>query len=467
MSNASSDEPSSSNLELPNSKLRQQAVLESAVMDNSSNDVTAATKVNNDRADAASRNVWAAKRKLEREKANLHRSRLQVTIFQVLHSMVTGNEMHWRLAFPLLAFEDMQMLYYCWHPGHSFPGMPSWIHYIWNPLILRPESYEQFLIIFGVAMGIVTVLVGTVIFCAISFSSGKFKYIFPLNVLRAGTLLAVGILNIPIAEVFITVLHCENGAISLYPAVTCYSSIAHLIPFILAVIGLLLFVPYALSLSYIYVDGNPKSPKNVMTRSNGRTDMLYLAIKLTVVFVWEFASSSSTKLAVLVPCLLILTKEIVHKQPFHNEILQMIRSGMLMAATLSATVALISEIAAPSDSILPFALLCAALIAGFAGGAVLNNLVLRWITVRVYDRFQKRVRTMHKADVGVVSFAALPQLGLKGRAFEMRNDPTAVLGTLSEDIRKLTSERSHVDPPMFESPHEVELACRFVRYSKN
>ncbi|KAJ3344283.1 hypothetical protein HDU93_000073 [Gonapodya sp. JEL0774] len=411
--------------------------------------------------------AWAAKRRMEREKANLHRSRIEVTLFQVLHSMVTGNETPRSLAFPLLFFEDMQMLYFCWHPGRSFPGMPSWAPYIWNPLILRPAAYNSFLILFGIAMLVVGTLIGTIVFCAVSFSSGKFKYIFPLNLLRAGTLLAVGILNIPIAEVLITVLHCKEGSIYLYPEVQCFSTAAHLIPFILAVMGLLLFVPYTLLMALSYVDGNPKSSKNTTTRANGRTDFLYIAIKLFIVFIWEFVELPIAKLGFLVPCLLILTKEVLHRQPFHNETLQTIRAGILTTASLSSIIAILAE-AMDSDSIVPFVFLCLALLVGFIAGAIVNKLLFKRITQQVYDRFQSRVKLMRARDAGVVSFAALPKSSsTRGKFFEMPEDPTSVLEEISDNIGKLTSERVNEEPPMFNSPNDVELACRFVRYSKD
>ncbi|KXS16909.1 hypothetical protein M427DRAFT_30745 [Gonapodya prolifera JEL478] len=46
-------------------------------------------------------------------------SRIEYTLFSVLHSMVTGNEVPPSLAYPLIIFEDVQLIYFSWHPGYT------------------------------------------------------------------------------------------------------------------------------------------------------------------------------------------------------------------------------------------------------------------------------------------------------------------------------------------------------------
>ncbi|KXS20450.1 hypothetical protein M427DRAFT_28172 [Gonapodya prolifera JEL478] len=246
----------------------------------------------------------AARRRAEREQM-VKRSMIERTLFSVLNAMVTGNEVPSMLAYPLTILEDLQLLYFSWNPGYSFPGMPDWLPYLFNPLALRPKDFSSYVVLFSIAVLIIAALAGTATFCSISFNQGKFKYIFPLQVLRAGTLLAVGILNIPIIEVLVAVLDCHQGVLKEYPDVACFSSSSHMITFFLAVISLVIFCPYTLIMGLVYVDGNPKSPKNPMSKANGRSDFLYLLVKLSAVFVWELVDSPLTKLAILVVALFV------------------------------------------------------------------------------------------------------------------------------------------------------------------
>ncbi|KXS16597.1 hypothetical protein M427DRAFT_288108 [Gonapodya prolifera JEL478] len=91
-------------------------------------------------------------------------------------------------------------------------------------------------------------------------------------------------------------------------------------------------------MSLAYVDGNPRSSKNPMTTSNGRTDFLYLMLKLVILIVWEFVdqdqctcSGRQTRDPRDVPS--HPHQGILHKQPMHNETLQYIRAGVWATAT--------------------------------------------------------------------------------------------------------------------------------------
>ncbi|KXS13274.1 hypothetical protein M427DRAFT_71499 [Gonapodya prolifera JEL478] len=409
-------------------------------------------------------------KKNDREVPTAKRSRIELTLFSVLHSMVAGNEVPPSLAYPLTIFEDMQLLYFCWHPGHSLPGMPSWIHYIWNPLTLRPGNFYAFLAIFSAAWLVVSTLVGTICFCGFSFSRGKFKYVWPLILLRSGTLLAVGILNIPITEIFLVPLDCDNGALSMYPQVACYTSVQHLVPFILSIIGLVLFIPYTIVMALVYVDGNPKSANNPLTRAHGRTDLLYVVVKLVVVFVWEFPVPPANKLVILVVFMLFLTKETIQKQPFHDVTLQSIRSGIFVAAVVSSFISLLSEVLGASslDSLGPFITLVVSLPFSFALGFFLNRWVINTVTRRIYMRFQAQIKDM-RTKTGMLSFAGVERNGprLSRRVSIVENQISHVLDDIGTNIMSLTSEKTVKEPPVFRSPHEVEIACRFVRNTEN
>ncbi|KAJ3334840.1 hypothetical protein HDU93_007184 [Gonapodya sp. JEL0774] len=337
--------------------------------------------------------------------------------------------------------------------------MPSWMPYIWNPFVARPASYSSFLIIFAAAWLVVATLISTIIFCGFSFTKGKFKAIWPLTLLRAGTLLAVGILSIPIGEVFLTVLDCHDGVLQLYPDVACFTTAVHLVPFILSTL--------------VYVDGNPSALKNPHTRAQGRTDMLYLLIKFIIVFVWQFVASSSTKLGLLVVCLLIITKEMVEKQPLHNEAMQATRSGICFAALISATVALIFDltVSKSADTIVPFVTLVTIMLPAIGVGAFVNRFVKQRIARRVYTRLQGRIQEMTTLPRRKASFFASAEakssVGGGGLDLLEQSDPATTLGQLGTNIWKLTTEKPKAEIPIFDSPYEVELACRFIRGATN
>ncbi|KXS16910.1 hypothetical protein M427DRAFT_30746 [Gonapodya prolifera JEL478] len=49
------------------------------------------------------------------------------------------------------------------------------------------------------------------------------------------------------------------------------------------------------------------------------------------------------------------------------------------------------------------------------------------------------------------------------RSDEDDRDPATVLDQIGNNILRLTTQTAKQEPPLFSSPYEVELACRFVR----
>ncbi|KAJ3337311.1 hypothetical protein HDU93_001260 [Gonapodya sp. JEL0774] len=157
-----------------------------------------------------------------------------------------------------------------------------------------------------------------------------------------------------------------------------------------------------------YVDGQPNSTKNPLSKAHGRNDLFYLATKMLLVFLWRFSDSSVAKLLIFVLCVTILVVENFRKQPFHDELLQAIRSGIFTSALISAIVALLADVlgSRDSESIVPFVLLMVLLIPGFAMGAFLSKAIKQRTTLRIYTRFQNQVKEM-RAQTGVASFAGV------------------------------------------------------------
>ncbi|KAJ3337888.1 hypothetical protein HDU93_000388 [Gonapodya sp. JEL0774] len=216
----------------------------------------------------------------------------------------------------------------------------------------------------------------------------------------------------------------------------------------------------------IYVDGNPKSPKNTLSRAHGRTDLLYLVVKLLLVFVWQFLDSTSTKLGILVVCLFALVKETVQKQPFHNATLQEIRSGIFFAAFVMSLISLACDVSglAATDSLVPLCLLAAIVVPSILAGAFLNRAVRTIVTRQIYARFKAKMKDMRGTGK---SFATMKYNNSGRRVTLDGQSLDGILDRVEENIFRLTTEKSKYEPPIFNSPYDVELACRFVRDSED
>jgi hypothetical protein len=89
---------------------------------------------------------------------------------------------------------------------------------------------------------------------------GRFKSIWPLHVLRGLTTLLTTVLFMPIVEVFSFALACKNHdghyVHDHFDNLLCYSS-THMAITILAIIGLVVFVPFTMAVILVYLEPLP------------------------------------------------------------------------------------------------------------------------------------------------------------------------------------------------------------------
>ncbi|KAJ3339300.1 hypothetical protein HDU93_008407 [Gonapodya sp. JEL0774] len=146
------------------------------------------------------------------------------------------------------------------------------------------------------------------------------------------------------------------------------------------------------------------------------------------------------------------------------------RTGFFVAALVSSIVSLLSEVYVTTlnDSLAPFIALVVVLIPSLVTGALISRYVRNRITHRIYLLFQEKIKDM-RTKTGMSSFAGVERSYSKGgrRVSIIESQTPRILDEIGTNIMQLTSEKTKKEPPVFRSPHEVEMACRFIRDSDN
>ncbi|KAJ3339394.1 hypothetical protein HDU93_008302 [Gonapodya sp. JEL0774] len=228
-------------------------------------------------------------------------------------------------------------------------------------------------------------------------------------------------------------------------------------------LGLIVFIPSVLLCCLLLVDSDPRvASKNALAKAHGRTDLIAVLVKIVIVAVYAFADGSNAKLGVLVASTGILVREGITKQPYYSEPIQYLRNGLWMTAFLAAVLSLISDLTMSANPI-PLVLLVIVIPIGLTSGGLLTRVYFQLTTRRVYARFRKTVEKAEQGSSGPGHvFAPLK------REASIKDGGWAGVGRLVElvqSIDNLTTSRVKQDPPIFTAPHEVELACRFVRHA--
>ncbi|KXS20418.1 hypothetical protein M427DRAFT_41216 [Gonapodya prolifera JEL478] len=393
----------------------------------------------------------ATKKERDRLAGQTRQSRLEQTVFSLVQSLAAGNEIPISVALLLVFLEDIQLLYYSWNPA-QVADASSWAEYIWNPLLLRPSSdqYSSFLVVFAIALALALALPATTALVAAGLQGKKTAGV--LDWLRFIAYASVGPLFIPILTALLDVFNCNGGHLALYPSVTCFGGIDHIIPAILSALGLLLFIPSALFYRLLLVDNNPRvSSKNALAKSHGRTDFLALIVKIVIVCVYEFAQNPSMQLGILLAGMAVILKEGLTKQPYYCELVQYLRNGIWMAAFLSALFSLCTYVTSTAHPV-PRALLIISIPIGLALGVGLTILSFRLVTRRVYARFRQTVEKAAETSEGGLHVFTRVQ-----REASIKDGGWAGVGKLADIVHSI----EHVTTTKIKE----DMACRFVRYA--
>ncbi|KAJ3154434.1 hypothetical protein HDU89_008504 [Geranomyces variabilis] len=409
----------------------------------------------------------------EKHVATTFSSKLEDITFSVLYSMVHGNNEHnGLLNDAIMLFEDIQLISFAFSP-EFFQNMPDWAMYVTNPLSYRPDAFSGFVIMLGIVIGFVVLALLTAVEVAMSFGSGKFAGIslWALKTLRLVTKLLGTILFIPCLEVLLVAVTCAGGDRHLreYPEVTCFSG-AYSAQTIIVILSLLIFIPYNLAMSAIYMDTSPSRENKASRSPIGRMDSVWFAkdavsrVLLTMIF--TLTEVPALKIGVLLAVTIALSLLIVRYQPFYISAHNELRAALFFASAFAAVVACISFVTKIDSMALPIATAIAAAI-GMVVGAVTCRSVFNSTTKRVYDRIQLKHRNVGKSlnDLGMGTTAT------RSEEPEMSGDVErgdAFTGTDAlQNLHKITSTRTRPRTiHVFRHPGEVEQACRFVHNNR-
>ncbi|KND03391.1 uncharacterized protein SPPG_00879 [Spizellomyces punctatus DAOM BR117] len=388
---------------------------------------------------------------------------MEKVMFSVLYSMVKDNDVNNLLSYIIMFTEDIQLIAFAHNP--SFYGrMPTWAQYVTNPLSYRPHEYGQYLILLGIVVGFVVVAIAAAAQVAVSFESGKFAGIslLALKTLRLVTKLLGTVLFMPFLEVLLVAVTCfgpDNSLIE-YPSVQCFSG-AYTAETVIAILLMIIFVPYNIVMSSIYLETTPNRKSAMARVPIGRVDTIYVVLRIILTSVFTLARDPRFSLAVLIPITAILSYLMIAYQPFYKSAVNQLRAGIFSAAFLSGIIAAISY-AIGSDSIaLPIVAVITVPI-GFVVGVLACRSAFKSITSRVYRKLQLKQKM-------------LPQMGKLAEEGGVRIIKTAAIGDSEnsqsdwlENLQTITTLRTRPkDIRVFNNVPEVEIACRFVHNNRS
>ncbi|KAJ3024163.1 hypothetical protein HKX48_005565 [Thoreauomyces humboldtii] len=390
--------------------------------------------------------------------------RPDLTLQSLLEQRVHDNDVNSLLSVLITLFEDMQLISFAFNPIF-YDDMPDWAPYITNPLSYRPHSYSGFLVLLGVVIGLVMLAVVSAVEVAMSFGSGKFAGIslYALKTLRLLTQLLGTILFIPVIEILFVAVTCSgpNNTLVEYPNHECFSGSNSALTIIVLFV-LMVFVPYNVCMSAIYLDTSPNRSNKTARVPIGRLDTIYAISRILVTLVFTLSSSAVLRIAFLIPVTALLSVLIIRYQPFyirsHNEL----RAALFMASAFAAVVALVSHVTKSPGKTLPIAAVVSVLVGAITGAATCRA-IFRITVRRVYNRIQMKHKGLGKSmqDLGVTSgpnrqtTESLEDKAERGEGFDGIQ--------AMRDLHTITGTRTRPKTiKVFTHPAEVELACRFV-----
>ncbi|KAJ3172801.1 hypothetical protein HDU87_007803 [Geranomyces variabilis] len=414
----------------------------------------------------------------EKHVATTFSSKLEDITFSVLYSMVHGNNDHnGLLNDAIMLFEDIQLIAFAFSP-EFFQNMPTWAQYVTNPLSYRPDSFSGFVIMLGIVIGFVALALLTAVEVAMSFGSGKpanfrmYQFagisLYALKTLRLVTKLLGTILFIPFLEVLLVAVTCcgDDRHLREYPQVTCFSG-AYSAQTIIVILSLLIFIPYNLAMSAIYLNTSPSRENKASRSPIGRMDSIYALSRVLLTMIFTLTETPALKIGILLAVTIVLSLLMVRYQPFYISTHNDLRAGLFFASAFSAVVACISFVTKSDAIAFPIATAIAAPI-GMVVGVLTCRSVFRSTIKRVYDRIQLKHRHVGKSlnDLGMGTTGTRSDENPDRSCDVERGD--AFTGTDAiQNVHKITSTRTRPRSiHVFRHPGEVEQACRFVHNNR-
>ncbi|KAI8823194.1 uncharacterized protein EV422DRAFT_523714 [Fimicolochytrium jonesii] len=445
-------------------------------------------------------------------------SALEKTVFTFLYTMCKDADHSSFFAYILLVIEDVQLISFSWVP-EAIPGLPHIIPEVMYPLEAVFPHYDVFLVLFFIAIATMSATIVLATFSAISLQQGSFKWIWPLVLLRLLSSMVATVFFMPFMEIFILAVVCRPlspGAtphLSDFPETECFTA-SHWPIFILAILGLLVTVPFGILVNYIYVIPTPDS-RNPMAKAHGLFDVLYFILKGVLVLSSRF-TSETVELIILTLINVLLIGASLHYMPYFEKRVNNLRTSLLSASFLSSMVAMISWIQLrrsdasatsvtavlddenPSSSRTALAVLVSLLPVGLVGGWYLSEFFRRFKVTRIMSNLELKLKMEESGD----NFALRPKNIKEARTLASQRSSflrdSGALETLERGGRKLSlfvasdaispsdavntphgvpdsaivagfrkeaAKKMSRPPVVLWSPHDADIACRFLRDS--
>ena len=154
-------------------------------------------------------------------------------------------------------------------------------------------DYTTFLVIFYVSILLVILVILDIFYVSYSFQQKKFKYVWPLKLLRSVCGLMVTVFFLNFLELFCNFLKClpdeedpSKLMMNLYPEVECYSGL------------FTLHSSFAVAVSFVFVIicliaalalfETKESPNDVCAKVTSRPDFAVLVVKLVLLYQFSF-----------------------------------------------------------------------------------------------------------------------------------------------------------------------------------
>ncbi|KXS09475.1 hypothetical protein M427DRAFT_149746 [Gonapodya prolifera JEL478] len=413
-----------------------------------------------------------------------HRSNpIESLLFPTLYALGRQNHLPQALEAAFFLFEDLQLCSFSWRSEYV-PGLPNYIQYVFNPIILSIDTTSSFEAAFWTVVGLLVITIGLLFYVFFSFSRGEFKHVWPLKVIRILSAVFLTFLFIPSLEILLAAWKCPHATSAKGPQ--CLLDTRELPYVIMSLILTPSLFAFVLFMSLFLVDTNPQST-NLSARIHGQFDALYAIIKTAVVIADKFGGQWGRLGVVLLACfgsLVYLAKTV----PFFHPRVNALRAGAITFGFCSAVIACLTKLIADPDQIATPSIVFLAL-SGPASFLLGGSLVYRRLyTVRmdVITRLKQKRAVQGALEVPAMPLESdnlsvdqaqkqRPSLNhvrvlfidsgeTKVKQDHNENDAFDSPKIL-ENAQVIASRKEKRKEPVFGSELEVEIACRFVRDS--
>ncbi|CAD8062066.1 unnamed protein product [Paramecium sonneborni] len=208
---------------------------------------------------------------------------------------------------------------------HSFPFNQK-IDYIWKASsfleivftafnilsignYLPTINYLTFILSVYFLLLIIFLMVLDIIYVSYSFSRQRFRWMWPVHVLRSGVSIVVTLFFLPITETLISLITCEtneNGeyALAQFPTVLCWSG-WHIFHAILASLFNLIFTIICSIVAYAFFEPKMKT-KNRTSRQDSNGEVVFILNKVICQVLYSFLGPQDSWILIIVTFLLSL-----------------------------------------------------------------------------------------------------------------------------------------------------------------